>query len=135
MEKAGEIVIKILQNILKKNQSQSTSGLNQLIMGWDSLIDTRESGHFKIIDIVKDTLLVEVDHPAWLQMLKLKEKQLLKKINTRYPELQIKKLKFHLKKANSGENQEKKGSNAQNTGDNFRFELDKIMKTRDNDEN
>ena len=54
------------------------------------------AAHSWIMDFRNNMLLVEADHPGWIQILKTKQKELLLAANRRYPELGIKSISFRL---------------------------------------
>lgn len=44
-----------------------------------------------------ECLVVEVDHPAWMQELSLLKQQLLKKISREYPKIKVREIRLVLK--------------------------------------
>ena len=68
---------------------------------WQKIVGDDKDGegifsHSKITDINKGALLVEVDHPGWMQQLRMRQERILKKIASEYPDLGIKTLHYKL---------------------------------------
>jgi len=59
--------------------------------------------------VKRGAVLVEVDHPGWLQMLQLKKSQLLKNIRKRYPELEIRDIRCFLQRETKPETESREG--------------------------
>ena len=93
MEKAGDI----LKNFLIENGYNNTNLNFKIFRDWEFIIGKKIYGHSRIMDIDNHVLIIEVDHPGWLQLITLKEKEIVKKIRQRYPELEIRSLKYQLK--------------------------------------
>ncbi len=58
--------------------------------------------HSRIIDLKNGTLLVEVDHPAWLQTIKIYQKYILNGLKRNIPELNIDNMVFRIRGTNVG---------------------------------
>jgi hypothetical protein len=53
--------------------------------------------HSKIVDLKNGVLLVEVDHPGWIQLFQISQNYILKGFKRNAPELKISVLSFRLK--------------------------------------
>lgn len=53
--------------------------------------------HTRILDLKNKTLLIEADHPGWIQLLQMHKKFIITGMNKFAPELEIKNLVFKLK--------------------------------------
>jgi predicted nucleic acid-binding Zn ribbon protein len=96
MKKAGDLLALILdERILKKSQ-----GYSELFLSWELLTEEANvaaaAGHSRIKELEGSVLLVEADHPGWIQILKTKQKELLDKINRRFPQISITGISFRL---------------------------------------
>ncbi|MFP3090655.1 DUF721 domain-containing protein [Treponema sp. TIM-1] len=96
MKKAGDILALILNDrILKKSQ-----GYSELFLSWELLTEEANiaaaAGHSRIKELEGSVLLVEADHPGWIQILTTKKKDLLEKIRCRFPQFSITELSFRL---------------------------------------
>lgn len=54
--------------------------------------------HSKVREIERQRLVVETDHPGWIQILQYKQRQLLAVAQQKFPNLDIKKISFVLMK-------------------------------------
>jgi len=52
--------------------------------------------HSRIRELEHGVLLIEADHPGWIQILQTKQEELLSKAQKRYPELNIRAIAFRL---------------------------------------
>ena len=91
MKKAGDLVQQILANVT--DNAKYLGVFNK----WKDLAGRDIAAHAKIRDIEQEYLLVDVDHPGWMQRLQMKEKTILKQIHLHYPDLHIKGIKLYLK--------------------------------------
>ena len=91
MEKAGDL----LKLFLDKQSIKAAKSYSSFFRSWESIAGEDAAAHSRILDIQKGTLLVEVDHPAWIQMIQMRYKEILNKVQASFPELAI--LKIHLK--------------------------------------
>ena len=107
---AEEAVTGILERILL-NQEGAGDGL-RLINAWRSVVESLNPGpnaenaanfgrnlasHSRIIEIKNGTLLVEADHPAWLQMLKIHQRYIVSCLSRRFPEMGLSSLAFRIR--------------------------------------
>ena len=109
MEKIGDF----LKKLLDKNEVTLNNNYNSFFKSWDKIAGEPLSAYSKVIDISRNQLIVQVDHPGWMQMFQFKERKILKEIQKNYPELKIKALKLVLadKKAEKEKNKEKNINN------------------------
>jgi predicted nucleic acid-binding Zn ribbon protein len=99
MKKAGELISSILNNInedgLKKARTYS-----EFFLSWTLL--TEESGiaaaadHSRIKELEGSVLLIEADHPGWIQILSAKRKTLLEGVHRRFPDIPVTGIHFRL---------------------------------------
>ena len=52
--------------------------------------------HSRVTELEKGILMVEADHPGWIQILKTKKAELLSLVKKQYPELEIAGINFRL---------------------------------------
>ncbi len=89
MDKAGNI----LRALLSDEQLEQAGLYSSFFGAWKDIAGDKAS-HSRIVDIVRNAVVIEVDHPGWLQLLKMEEKSILQTLQTRYPELEIRTLRF-----------------------------------------
>lgn len=104
---ANDIMTDIFSNISVEKINNSINIIN----GWKSVISSIKSNnnknigeyltaHSRVIDLKNGVLLVETDHPGYIQTLKMYNSYILKGLNSKYSELNIKSLSFRLKGSN-----------------------------------
>lgn len=85
-----------------------------LISGWQQIVGERLAAHTRIADIAGATLVVEADHPAWIQTLMFEQRRILDRVRTRYPQFQISALRVRLagsqERSNADESEPTAGS-------------------------
>jgi hypothetical protein len=69
---------------------------------WKSIAGLREAGHSRVAEVDKGVLIVEVDHPGWIQLLQLKQSSILATAQERFPELKLRSIAFRLAKDSPG---------------------------------
>jgi len=90
MEKIGAF----LKKFLAKNEVTLNNNYSSFFKSWDKIAGEPLSAYSKVIDISGNQLIVQVDHPGWVQMFQYNENRILKSIQKKYPELKIKAIKL-----------------------------------------
>jgi hypothetical protein len=72
-----------------------------LFSSWRKMAGEDVASHSRILDLRKGALVVEVDHPGWMQVLQMKREGILKNLAAAYPGLGIRML--HLRLAKDGQ--------------------------------
>lgn len=90
MKKASEIIDKMLEN----SAIESAASYTSLFRGWEGVAGRDIASHSRIVDVKNGTAVLEADHPAWLQIIQLKQKHILHKIQKMYPELKIESIRM-----------------------------------------
>jgi len=92
-----ETLGEILKASLEKWDFGPTMLRYEVVERWPSLVGPQISSKSRALGLQGDLLLVEVDHPAWVQELNLMKNQLLRKIRQELPRAGIKDIRFSLK--------------------------------------
>ena len=61
---------------------------------WASFVGPRLAAHSRVADVDKGLLVVEADHPGWIQLLQLRQSNILENVTQRYPELKLRGIVF-----------------------------------------
>ena len=93
IQKAGD-VLKDLFNHLNFKEGQAYVSF---FSDWLDLVGVDLACHVRPIDIRRKALVLEVDHPGWMQMFQLKQKRILHRIQKKHPSLEITAVHFRLK--------------------------------------
>lgn len=99
MKKAADI----LKNILGEQQAERAGEWSSFFSGWQALAGDDVAAHSEVKDVKQGAVIVEVDHPGWLQMLQMRKSDILGKIKKRYPELDIRDIRIFLAAAPKSE--------------------------------
>ncbi|MCL2374236.1 MAG: DUF721 domain-containing protein [Treponema sp.] len=113
MRKAGDIISEIFQEKFGMQLMENARSTAGLFSSWASVVteawsrtereialrskDTPAAAvHSRIRELERGLLLVEADHPGWIQLLKTKQADILSVVQRRYPELDIQAIAFRL---------------------------------------
>lgn len=78
-------------NKLKKGERYS-----DFFSSWPDLVGSRLAAHSRIADVDKGFLVIEAEHPGWIQLLQIRQSSILSDIARRYPELALRGIVFRL---------------------------------------
>ena len=105
--KVDEIISNIFENISTEKMNENINMINS----WKSVLMSINSrtnknignllvSHTKVIDLKNKVLLIETDHPGYIQTLQMYNSYILRGLKQKVPELEIKYLSFRLKGTN-----------------------------------
>jgi len=86
----------ILKLFLDRNTAEQADFYQQFFTGWQQVVGERIAAHSEVKDIQNGVVLVEVDHPGWIQMIQLKQAQFVETLKKKYPDLNIRGLRLQL---------------------------------------
>lgn len=99
MKKAGEL----LSYFFDKPTVDQARRYSNLCDSWAEMVKTYNisaaADHAQIVQFERHVLLVETDHPGWIQILQTKQRELLHEFQRRFPELSITGISFRLSRA------------------------------------
>jgi hypothetical protein len=96
---AADMITQVFSNIDKSSVENSS----RLLGTWKNVVSKvhkygeRLAAHTELIDLKNGILLVETDHPGWIQIMQLYSKFILTGLQNALPELHILSLAFRLK--------------------------------------
>ena len=70
----------------------------EFFSSWKSIVGPREASHSRVAEIEKGILVIEAEHPGWIQLLQLRQSAILAIVQTRFPELGLRGIAFRLQK-------------------------------------
>ena len=70
----------------------------EFFSSWKSIVGPREASHSRVAEIEKGILVIEAEHPGWIQLLQLRQSAILATVQTRFPELGLRGIAFRLQK-------------------------------------
>ncbi len=86
MKKASDF-IDILVNSYQMDKHSSSINL---FSAWRTIAGEDVASHATLKDIEDGVLIIEVDHPGWLQLVLLQKKKIIASVHRDFPELHIK---------------------------------------------
>lgn len=95
--KTPKILAEVLKTALDKWKLTPILKRHEVMAAWDSLAGPQLAQRARPLKIQGSQMVLEVDHPAWIQELNYLKPRLLEKIAQSYPESRIKSLRFVLK--------------------------------------
>jgi hypothetical protein len=96
VKKAGDL----LSCFFDEHTVEAAGRLSQFFSAWDAI--TREqwifsaASHSQIVELERNVILIEADHPGWIQILQTKQEGLLASFQRRFPSLAITGISFRL---------------------------------------
>lgn len=69
-------------------------GYADFFNAWIRIAGSKLAAHARAQDVRRGALVVEVNHPGWMQMLEFKKKTILKQIQKQFPKLEINRLQI-----------------------------------------
>jgi hypothetical protein len=100
MKKAAEI----LARLLDKGPAGGGAGgyapaFHSLFGGWQEIAGPSLAEHCRAYEVRHHSLLVEADHPGWMQLLLMQKKAILARVRQRFPELELRDIKVRVNAA------------------------------------
>lgn len=101
---ASQMISRVFGNV----EAGTIESGNKIVSSWRKVVETinpdgnKLSAHSKISDLKNGILLIETDHPGWIQMLKIHEKYILKGLRNLNKDVKIYSLAFKLAGTNAG---------------------------------
>ena len=86
---AGQRAGDILREILVARGAGEGQLYNRLFSGWDELVGSPLAGRSAILELENNQLVVALDHPASLQLLRMQQRGILRQLKRRFPQLAI----------------------------------------------
>ena len=83
-----------LKHLFDRLMPENSSGYSGLFSGWEEIAGPDMSMHVAVVDVVNKSLILEADHPGWIQKTRMMQSRILKEVNDRYPELEISRLRI-----------------------------------------
>ena len=86
----------VLKKYFDVHQIEMAGEYHSFFTSWKQIAGIDLAAHSTPRDITNETLIVEADHPGWMQMLNLKRAVILKSIHQKFPQLKIKSIRVVL---------------------------------------
>lgn len=79
----------LLDATLLKLHISSADPYVNFCMNWQQLIGSKLYPHIKPVDVKNGTLILRSDHPSWSSIVMMQKKQIISKVQKKYPALGI----------------------------------------------
>lgn len=76
--------------------ADEAQGWARFFSSWSSSVGERLAAHSRPVDVRNGIVLVEAEHPGWIQLLQLKQESLLAQLKKAFPDLGIRGIAFRL---------------------------------------
>lgn len=86
----------LLATFLDHNLSAKAERVSAFFGAWRRIAGERLSAHSSVVEVDRGIVMVEADHPSWIQLLQMKQEEMLRRIRADYPQLAVKGLAFRL---------------------------------------
>jgi hypothetical protein len=85
-----------LRLFLDRDTAEQAELYQGFFSGWKNLVGERIAAHSRVKDLQNGIVIVEVDHPGWMQMIQIKQSQVVDILRKKYPALEIRGLRLQL---------------------------------------
>ena len=92
MKKADEI----LSTFFRMYNLEDGAEYVSFFESWQEIVGVDMASHSRVADIRNGAAIIELDHPGWMQMFQMKEKEILRRIQKRFPDLDVKSFSLQL---------------------------------------
>ncbi|MFW5814846.1 MAG: DUF721 domain-containing protein [Spirochaetota bacterium] len=86
MRKADDLIQRFLDSI---GQTEEGSLYVGLFRSWQPIVGERIAAHAQPVDVRGHSLVVEADHPGWVQMVMMQRGRIIGELSRRFPQLEI----------------------------------------------
>jgi hypothetical protein len=87
---------KILSAFMDENMTAKAGRVSSFFKSWRHIAGERLCAHSRVAEVDKGIVMVEADHPSWIQLLQMRQEEMLEAIRRGWPELEIKGIAFRL---------------------------------------
>ena len=107
MKKAGDIVLELFRDLYGEDFLEKAKASSDLSSSWEFILaelwpqenPPPAAANSRIRELEQGVLIIEADHPGWIQTLQTKQKELLLAVQNRYPQMEIKGISFKLSRS------------------------------------
>ncbi len=87
----------LLASILPAESMDKTNMWSDFFRSWKSIAGERFCVHAKPVDLKNGIVIVEAEHPGWIQLIQFEQNRMLKKFQNNFPELKLRGIAFKVK--------------------------------------
>jgi len=87
----------LLASILPAESLDKTNMWSEFFKSWKFIAGERFCVHAKPFDVRNGIVIVEADHPGWIQLMQFEQSRMLKKFQDNFPELKLRGIAFKVR--------------------------------------
>jgi hypothetical protein len=95
-------VSSLLRSFFDDETARKGGRYAEFFSSWKGIAGERLAAHSRVADIDKNNLIVEAEHPGWIQLLQLRQSEILAAVRQRFPELDLRGIVFRLARTGPG---------------------------------
>ena len=92
MKKIGDLLGAFFDDEILK----TAKGYSAVFTSWRNIVGEHLAAHSRIVELEKAVLIVEADHPGWIQLLQLEQARILENVKKMFPDLEINAISMRL---------------------------------------
>jgi hypothetical protein len=89
-------VSSLLSSFFDEEKLRRGERYSDFFSSWSAFVGARLAAHSRIVDVDKGILVVEADHPGWIQLLQMRQSDVLASVAQRFPELGLRGIVFRV---------------------------------------
>ncbi len=86
----------VLASFMDRDLADKAERASGFFRSWKQVVGERLSAHSRVAEVERGIVIVEADHPSWIQLLQLREEEILSAIKRDWPELKVRAVAFRL---------------------------------------
>lgn len=90
--KAADLVSAFFRSVGIKDEK----GYSAFFSRWDSIVGTDLAAHSRVVDVRNGSIIVQFDHPGWMQVFHASNQKILTRINEAFPKIGAKAIHMRL---------------------------------------
>ncbi len=97
MDKASfKPVGSVLSSYMDETLAAKAGKVSSFFKSWRNIAGARLCDHSRVVEVEKGIVIVEAEHPSWIQLLQMRQEEMLISMQKGWPELQIRGIAFRL---------------------------------------
>jgi hypothetical protein len=89
-------VSSLLSSFFDEDKLRRGERYSDFFSSWPHIVGARLAAHSRVADVDRGLLVVEVEHPGWIQLLQLRQSSILEDTAKCFPELALRGIVFRL---------------------------------------
>ena len=98
MKRAGELLSSFISEHFDRRFMEKARAYSEVFSSWAMMLKDQRiaaaADHSRIVELERHVVLVEADHPGWVQILQTKQREILEALQQRFPAFNIRGIAF-----------------------------------------